>query len=213
MNFSTDRDLLVYEPTLFNDVPFAAQQRVEVYDAEVVGTTVFSISADFVQAQVEPGHVVLIDRLPFEVVQRIDGMTLSVSLLRNRTTDTALPRTGGDAAGLPLVMRTFAPQAAVVRESLLHLLGIDEGLADSLTADAVVSLSSMARLETLGTLERIYSSAAALTGNNEMLLFKADHYRRRLLAAASRTPVSIDTNGDGLPDEKRYLGMSRLVRG
>lgn len=210
MNYSTDRDLLVYEPTLFNDVPFAAQQRVEVYDAEVVGTTVYSVLADFEQAQVEPGHVVLINRRPYEVLQRIDDMTLTVSLLRDRTTDDAIP--GGDGTGLPLVMRTFAPQAAVVRQSLLHMLGIDEDLPGSLSADAVTSLATMARLETLGTLERIFSSAAALTGNNEMLLYKADHYRRRLLTAASRCPVPIDTNGDGLPDEKRYLGLTRLVR-
>ncbi|MEM1353378.1 MAG: hypothetical protein AAGC44_02095 [Planctomycetota bacterium] len=210
MNFSTDRDLLVYEPTLFNDVPFAAQQRIEVYDADVVGATVQSVLADFEQAQVETGHVVLINRRPHEVLQRVDDMTLTVSLLRDRTTDAAIP--SGDGQALPLVMRTFAPQAAVVRQSLLHMLGIDEDLPGSLTADAVTSPATMARLESLGTLERVYSSAAALTGNNEMLLYKADHYRRRLLTAASRLPVPIDTNGDGLPDEKRYLGLSRLVR-
>lgn len=68
------------------------------------------------------------------------------------------------------------------------------------------------RLEALGTLERIFSSAAALTGDNDALLFKAAEYRRRFLDAAMRCPVQIDTTGDGLPDEKRYVAVGRLTR-
>jgi len=212
MNFSTDRDLLAYEPTLFTDVPFVAQQRLSVTDAEVTGTAVFSITADFESAQVEPGGVVLIDRRPFEVLARTDEATLSVSLPRTHTTDPAIP--GGDGTALPLIARTFAPQAALVGEALLRMLGIDDAdPAHPLDEDAVVSLGAMARLETLGTLERIFSSAAALTGNNEHHLMKAAEYRRRFLNAAARSPIHIDTNGDGLPDEKRYLGLMRLTRG
>lgn len=212
MNFSTDRDLLAYEPSLFTDVPFVAQQRLSVTDAEVSGTTAFSISADFESAQVEPGCVVLIGRRPFEVVTRTDEATLTVSLPRTRTTDAAIP--GGDGTGMSLIARTFAPQAALVAEALLRMLGIDgSDPANGLNEDAVVSLGAMARLEVLGTLERVFSSAAALSGNNEHHLMKAAEYRRRFLAAAARSPILVDTNGDGLPDEKRYLGLMRMTRG
>lgn len=212
MNFSTDRDLLAYEPTLFNDVPFVAQQRVSVADAEVTGTTVFSLSADFVAAQVGPGSVVLIDRRPFEVVSRTDEATLTVSLPRTATSDPLIP--GGDGTALAFIARTFAPQAALVREALLRMLGIDESdPASTLDEESVVSLGAMARLEALGTLERVYSSAAALTGNNEHYLLKASEYRKRFLRSAARSPIRIDTNADGLPDEKRYLGLMRMTRG
>ena len=211
MNFSTDRDLLAYEPSLFTDVPFVAQPRLSVTDAEVTGTTVFSITADVDQAQVETGSVVLIDRRPFEVMARTDEATLSVSLPRTRTTDAAIP--GGAGAALPLIVRTFAPQAALVRDALLRMLGIDDAdPVNGLDEDAVVSLGAMARLEVLGTLERVFSSAAALTGNNEHHLMKAAEYRRQFLHAAARSPIHIDTNGDGLPDEKRYLGLMRMTR-
>lgn len=211
MNFSTDRDLLLYEPTLFNDLPWVSQQRLSVADGELVGTTLLSAEADFESAQVDTGSIVLVNKTPAEVLERVDAMTLTVSLPRTRTSDPALPP--GDVSSATVVARTFAPQADLVCGSLLRMLGLDGDDPDQpLGADAVVSLSLMARLESLGTLERVFSSAAALTGDNDALLFKAAEYRRRFMAAAARCPVQIDTTGDGLPDEKRYLGVGRLTR-
>ena len=211
MNFSTDRDLLLYEPTLFNDLPWVSQQRLSVSNGEVAGTTLVSPQADFEAAQVDTGSVLLVNKTPVEVLARIDTMTLTVSLPRTRTTDAAIPP--GDVSSAAVVARTYAPQAELVCASLLRLLGLDaDDPGQSLDADAVVSLSLMARLEVMGTLERVFSSAAALTGDNDVLLFKAAEYRRRLLEAAARCPVQIDVTGDGLPDEKRYLGVGRLTR-
>lgn len=211
MNFSTDRDLLLYEPTLFNDLPWVSQQRLSVTDADVMGTTLTSAEADFEATQVTTGSVLLVGKVPVEVLSRIDSMTLTVSLPRTRTSDAAIPP--GDVSSALVVARTFAPQAELVCGSLLGMLGLDSDDPDEpLDADAVVSLSLMARLESLGTLERVFSSAAALTGDNDGLLFKAAEYRRRFLEAAARCPVQIDTTGDGLPDEKRYIGVSRLTR-
>lgn len=211
MNFSTDRDLLLYEPTLFNDLPWVSQQRLSVTDAEVNGTTLTSTEADFEMAQVDVGSVLLVGKVPIEVLARVDSMTLTVSLPRTRTSDAAIPP--GDVSSAAVVARTFAPQAELVCGSLLRMLGLDADDPDEpLDADAVVSLSLMARLESLGTLERVFSSAAALTGDNDALLFKSAEYRRRLLEASARCPVQIDTTGDGLPDEKRYLGVGRLTR-
>lgn len=211
MNFSTDRDLLLYEPTLFNDLPWVSQQRLSVTDGEVTGTTLTSASADFNSAQVDAGCVLLVNTTPVEVVQRIDAMTLTVSLLRARTTDSVIPP--GDVPAASVVVRTFAPQSELLGASLLRMLGLDADDPDQpLDAEAVLSLSVMARLEALGTLERVYSSVAALTGDNDALLFKASSYRRRFLEAASRSPIQIDTTGDGLANEKRYVGVSRLVR-
>lgn len=211
MNFSTDRDLLLYEPTLFNDVPWIAQQRLSVTDGDVTGTTLSSATADFETAQVDAGSILLVDKVPVEVISLTDSMTLTASLPRARTTDAAIPP--GDGSSKSVIARTFAPQAELVCAALLRMLGLDSDDPDQpLDADAVVSLSLMARLEALGTLERVFSSAAALTGDNDGLLYKASEYRRRFAEAASRSPVQIDTNGDGLPDEKRYIGLSRLTR-
>ncbi|MFK7788218.1 MAG: hypothetical protein AB8C95_01830 [Phycisphaeraceae bacterium] len=211
MNFSTDRDLLIYEPTLFNDLPWVSQQRLSVTDGEVSGTTLTSIAADFEAAQVETGSVLLVNGTPVEVLTRTDSMTLTVSLARTKTTGTALPP--GDVTSATVIARTFAPQAELVCQSLLRMLGLDrDDPFQPLDGDAVVSLSLMARLEALGTLERVFSSAAALTGDNDVLLFKAAEYRRRFQEAARRCPLLIDTTGDGLPDEKRYIAVGRMTR-
>lgn len=228
MNFSTDRDLLALEPTVFHDVPWVGQQRVHLDDGYVEGTLLTSASADFVAGQVETGGVVLIDRVAHEITGREDAGTLTVSLLRSRLADAAIP----GAAGGPMTIsvRTFAPQAELVHDGLLRLLGIDPhpdanvnsagvagvagvaGESDVLTEDAVVSLSVMARLEALGTLERVYSGAAALTGDNQMLIYKAGEYRRRFRHATAQSSVLLDTNGDGHADERRRLGIVRLQR-
>ena len=211
MNFSTDRDLLVYEPTVFNDLQWVSQQRLSVADGSISGTTLTSVLADFEASAIDTGSVLLVGSTPVEVIERIDAMTLTVSLIRNKTSDAPIPP--GDGTGLIVVARSFMPQAELVCASLLRMLGLDaEDPDEPLDADAVVSLSLMARLESLATLERVFSSAAALAGDNDVLLYKAAAYRRQFHAAASHLPVQIDTNGDGLPDEKRYLGLSRLTR-
>ncbi len=80
--------------------------------------------------------------------------------------------------------RTFDLQASLVHDSLLRLIGIEPDDPDNeLTEDSVVSLGLMHRLEALGTLERIYSSAFALVGDNAALREKAREYRRRFQAA------------------------------
>ncbi len=203
MNFSTDRDLLYYEPAVFNDVPFIAQQRVQLTDAAVSGATLSSATGDFVSAQVEAGSVVLVADTPLEVMQRHDLHTLTVSLLRHRLSDAAIPPSPG--SGLTLIARTFAPQATLVHDALVAMLG----LADD---EPIVSLSVMARLEALGTLERVYASAVTLHGDQGALLHKAEYYRLRFRQAMERSTVLLDLDDDGVADVRRPLGVGALVR-
>lgn len=225
MNFSTDRDLLVLEPSVFVDVPFLAQQRLSIDDAEVDGTTVTTVLGDFAKAGIEPGHVVLIDRVAHEVISRDNATTLTVSLPRTRLADDPIEGPfAGSSDSHALLARTFEPQAALVHDAVLRLLGVDpapgsEAIGHAgdagegvLTEDAVVSLSVMARLEALGTLERVYASAAALVGDHQPLLARAGEYRRRFHHARVHATVLIDTDGDGLADERRRLGHTRFAR-
>lgn len=211
MNFSTDRDLLTLEPHVFRDVPFLSQQRVSVTDGVIAGTTLTSASADFVASQVEAGSVVLVNDVAHEVISRTDANTLSISLPRASLTDAAIP--SGDGSALTVMARTFDLQASLVHDSLLRLIGIEPDDPDNeLTEDSVVSLGLMHRLEALGTLERIYSSAFALVGDNAALREKAREYRRRFQAACATATILIDIDGDGFADSRRTLGVIRLHR-
>jgi hypothetical protein len=211
MNFSTDRDLLAIEPAVFEDVPFAAQKRLHVMDASVSGTTLTSVAADFVSAGVGAGSVVLINSVAHEVLGQTDANTLEVSLPRSHASDPGIP--GGNGSGMELVAYTFGPQAELVHDGLLRLIGIDPDDQDSgLTESSVLSVSLMARIEALGTLEVVYSGAASLVGENDTLLLKAGEYRRRFRQACTGATVSLDTDGDGLVDRRLPLGTVRFTR-
>jgi len=211
MSFSTDRDLLAVEPAIFEDVPFAAQRRLNVADGVVSGITLTSAGGDFAAAQVDVGAVVLIAGTAHEVLARVDANTLTVSLPRAHKTDPGIP--GGDGVSLEVVVQTFAPQAELIHDGLLRLLGIDPDDPDSsLDESAIISLSLMARLEALGTLETVYSGAASIVGDNDTLLMKAGEYRRRFRQACAGAHVSLDTDGDGVTDERLSLGTIRFQR-
>ncbi len=211
MNFSTDRDLLAIEPAVFEDVPFAAQRRLSVTDGSVSGNTLTSVAADFLSAQVDAGAVVLVGGVAHEVLTRTDANTLTVSLPRSHTTDPGIP--GGDGVGLDVLAQTFSPQAELVHDGLLRLIGINpDDLGSELTESTVLSVSLMARVEALGTLELVYSGAASLVGDNDTLLMKAGEYRRRFRQACAGATLSLDTDGDGLADRRLSLGTIHFAR-
>ena len=211
MTFSTDRDLLAIEPAVFEDVPFVAQRRLSVADGVVSGTTLTSGGADFDAAQVDVGSVVLVAGVAHEVLARVDANTLTVSLPRTHKTDPAIP--GGDGTALEVTAQTFAPQAELIHDGLLRLLGIDpDDAGAAIDESAIISVSLMTRLEALGTLEVVYSGAASLVGDNDTLLMKAGEYRRRFRQACAGASVSLDTDGDGVVDERLSLGTIRFQR-
>ena len=211
MSFSNDRDLLAVEPAIFEDVPFTAQRRLHVTDAAVSGTTLTSATADFVTAGVDAGSVILISGIAHEVVERTDANTLEVSLPRAKSNDSAIP--GGDGTDLEVEVRTFAPQAELVHDGLLRLVGIDPDQPDGeITEASVLSPTLLSRIESLGTLEMVYSAAASLMGDNDTLLMKAGEYRRRHRMACNSAVVLIDTDGDGEADLEVPLGSVRFER-
>jgi hypothetical protein len=209
MTFSTDRDLLVLEPSIFIDMPFIAQQRIRATDAAITGITLTSASSNFAAAQIGAGSVVLVANQSFEVLARIDDHTLTISMPRNSAADGAIPSTL-TGTNQPLVARTFAPQAALVADTLLRLVGIDPD--DTRRHDTIVSVGTMSMLETLGTLERIYSAATAINQESVSIRFKAADYRKRFAAACRSARVLIDTDHDGVGDVTRQPGVANLKR-
>ncbi len=211
MNFATDTDLLRYEPTLFNDLPWSSQQRIHVHDGHVTGTSLSSATANFNAACVEAGDVVLAGGIPHEVLGRPDDHTLTISRVRVRPLDYAIVPEPGDQ--LEVIIRTFSHQTAIVHGYLLQMLDIDvDDPSCGLDEDSIVSLSVMVRLEVLGSLQRIYNSSLSLSGDNQMLMHKAGEYTRRFKSACNRAAVLIDTDGDGYGDERRTISFTRLSR-
>jgi hypothetical protein len=213
MPFSTDRDLLALEPTLFNDVAFAALKRLEVTDGVVSGATLTSASGNFTNAGIEGGDVVLIANVACEVIERVDANTLTVSKLRGGLADAAIPP--GNASSLTVIHRTLEPQAGLVHDELLRALGIDPDGNSELTEDAIVSLSVMRDLEALKTIAHVLEAAVALGGDandHAVLREKAAEYRHRYRLMKEHAVVALDADGDGEADTWRELGTIELRR-
>lgn len=212
MNFSTDRDLLALEPMLFGEVIFASQKRLEMTDGVISGTALTTASGNFETAQIDAGDVILVADQPREVIARNSATSLTISLLRDRFSDEAIPP--GNGTSLTVVHRTFTPQAALVHDELLRLLGIDPDGHGDLSEDAIVSLSIMRDLEVLLTLARLYESAQTTADEEsaQLLRVKATAYRARFREAARSSVIHIDLDGDGHADAVRDLRAIGLVR-
>ena len=211
MPFATDRFLLAYEPDIFEDISFGSQTRVNVADGLVSGTTLTSATADFTTAQIDAGSVLLINAITCEVISRTDANTVEISLPRAAILDNAIPP--GDGSSLSVVGKTFANQAHLVYQKLLDKLGIIDGAIETApTADQILSLDNMRRLESLGTLARIYTGAVAIGADNTVVLTKSQNYREQFDAACNAAVIQFDTNADGIADFERHLGTINWVR-
>lgn len=206
--FSTDADLLAYEPDVFIDLPFAAQRTLRIADGVIVGAQLTSGAGGF--DALSPDDVVVLNAgssdavaLPIESVESDTQLTLTFAPV-------GLPAT----SGLTVEARTLRPQAAVVYEELLRAVGVDpDDPAATIGGDDIVSVELMRRLEVLGTLAVAYAAAIAPCGDNEAVERKATDYRKRFERAIRGARILIDTDGDGEADVWRSPGVGQLVRG
>jgi hypothetical protein len=198
-NFSKDSDLLAHEPMIFHELPFAGQTRLRVTDAAISGQTVTSPSGGF--AALAPGHVAIVG----------DGAFAIAAIVNDNTLTLAVPPVG--VGGSTLVVRTFAPQAAVVHDELLRALGIDPDHPGAAASESkIVSRSWMTQLEALGTLSRAYAAAVSIGADNRRILEKAERYRQRFSRGLIGAAVLLDLDGDGRPDTVRHPGIVTLTR-
>ena len=144
----------------------------------------------------------------------MDAHTLTLSLLRPRATDPAIPP--GDGSDQQAIVRTFLPQLEDVHASLLRMMGIEpagaNGSPAGLSSDSVLSRDAMAQLETLGALWRIYSTASAGAEHASALWIKARFHHRRFREALRASRIGIDLDGDGRADVILSPGSPTLHR-
>jgi len=212
MTFATDRDLLILEPNLFRDVLYAGQRLASGADAAISGTSLTSATAAFDLAQVTTGHIVLVNELPLEVISRVSGTELDVSLMRAARDGASLPPPPG--TGMAYEIATFGPQIEIVHRQIMRLADLDPDDIESGDPSEldVVNLDELTMLESLGALDLVLSGATALVGERGSLWSKAQIYRNRFQAARERTRVRIDLDGDGIGEVVRHLSVAKFIR-
>jgi len=211
MPFASDRDLLAFEPSLFRDIAWAGQRRIDGALASTAGATLTSAASDFDAAAIDPGFVAVLDGATLEVLDRPSATTLTVSLLRDDPAGPAIPPPA--FTGASLTITTFLPQITLVHDTLLRTVGIEPAdPAASPGAASITNPAAVARVEAIGALHLIFSAAAVTADGRAILWTKAGLYRDRFAALRRRLAVGVDLDGDGRPDATRRPNTLQFIR-
>lgn len=215
--FTSDRDLLMYEPRLFLDTVWVGQRLVSTTGFVTSGVLVAS-GATFTTIGVMPGHVLNYRDASYEVVQVLGATQLGLSVPRASPEDPVI--LAPDSVNSSARIYTFRHQMLIVHEQILRMVGIEPELepqpGEALVTEAsIVNPGALRRLEALGTLHLVFAAASAsgAVGEGSVLADKAAMYRERFAAERERVNVLIDMDGDGRPDAARRPTVMHLVRG
>jgi hypothetical protein len=217
IRFSSDVDILKYEPVLFGELHLSWQVLAQRTGASLTGTTLIASGADFAGAGVDTGGVVYLRSADgaidgaYEVVS-VDSMTeLTVSVVRPDPADN--PIAPPQAADVFYRISTFTPQAAEAAYQLTEHFGMQPGEPTSVvTLEDIIDTEVLRRASTFAVIASIYAMWAG-RDSSEGLWIKSLHYRQLFEKARQRCRLSIDLGTDGVADVTRIGGAVRLVRG
>jgi hypothetical protein len=210
--FAQDRDLLALEPNLFKDIAWTGQ-RLIACTGSVSGTTLTITpgDTDFTTAGIMPGHIVLVDGIPYEIVQVLTSTAATISILRADPAGPILPPAATVSA--PETIPSPAPQIAIAHAQLLRLLDIEPGDPNASPSESsITNPGALVLVECLAALHLILTAAAALATPGSTLWIRAAHYRERIAHERPRVAALIDLDGDGRPDATRRLSTFALLR-
>jgi hypothetical protein len=216
-NFSTDSDLLKWEPALLREIVVEHQCLTHGLGATSSGLTVTAAAGRFEASQVRPGHVIAlvnadqgVDGL-YEILSVEGETTLTASVVGARAGEwVPLPT----ATDLEFAIRTFDPQHEEARWALLARFGLETDAADP-AADLerwIAQKRALGRASVALVLATIYRGQATAGPEASGLARKAEHYARLYEDEVGRARVALDRDGDGRVDDVRGLASHRLRR-
>jgi hypothetical protein len=218
-NFSTDANLLKWEPAILRELALDHQCLARGSGASSQTFSVVAEAAGFKTARVAAGHVIHLRNDDqgidgyYEVLSVESETELLAGMLGGRGDEWVPLPTGTD---LEFDIHTFDPQHEEARWALLARFGLETDAADADTADGldrwifqrrVLRHASMALV-----LATIYRGQAAGGPETSGLAQKADHYARLYEDEVAKARLVLDRDGDGRPDDVRSLSSHRLRR-
>jgi len=214
--FSSDADILKYEPALFGELHPAGQVLAAGTGGALSGTTFTASGADFVSARVSAGGVIYLQSADgalaggYEIVSVDSATQLTISVTRSDSADEPIaPPAAGDVSYL---VCTFGPQASEVGFQLTEYFGIGPGNpASDVSAEDVLDADVLKRASCFAVIAGVYATLAS-KAEDENFWRKSLYYQRLFEKARERCRLSIDVGSDGVADVTKLGGSVRLVR-
>ncbi len=135
ITFSSDADILKYEPALFGELHLSSQVLAEGQGGTLSGTSFIAQDADFLACGVSPGGVIYLRGTSgspdgaYEIVSVTSATQLVVSVLRADSQQMLVAPPAGE--DLYWRISTFAPQAVEAAFELTAQFGLRPGRPDS----------------------------------------------------------------------------------
>lgn len=215
--FSTDVDLLKWEPVVFRDLALASQTLCEGADGVTSGTTFTSASGAFTSKGIAAGHVIYLSDSSnsidgcYEVVSVDSATQLTVSIVRQTTEDSAIGLPSG--SDLSYRISTLDPQAEEVAYGLLQYFGIKvSGDDEEITASDILNSRSLRQASVFAVLSAVFAGSAC--GENDPAGYwqKSLRYQKLYQTARIKARLEIDTDADNIAEHYRIGGTVRLRR-
>ena len=216
VSFSSDADILKYEPILFGELHLPWQVQASGAGGELDGTTFTASGAHFVSAQVQAGDVIYLRSADgtldgaYEIVAVDSATQLQVSVVRSDPNDecTAPPA----ATDIAYRISTFSPQATAVGFQLTEYFGIKPGDPDSeVEAEDVLNTNVLRRASIFAVISSIYRMLASKSKDDNYWR-KSLHYKRLFERTREGCRLIVDVGSDGVVDVTKIGGCTRLTR-
>src|SRR5690606_24802785 len=128
--FSTDADLLLWEPNLLSEAAFISQSLISG-TADLAATTLTIAAGNLLTSHAQADQVVVPGgalRRRHPIVSVASATTLTLSIVYEgvwHDAQTKTPSRVGSAVGLSFAIRTFYPQRRLVADLLRRSVGLD----------------------------------------------------------------------------------------
>ena len=215
--FSSDIDILKYEPALFGDLHFAGQVLTTGSGAVISNSQLTATDADFSGAQIAAGMVVYLQNDDgdidgvYEIISVDSAAQLTLSILRADSDSDAIALP--DAADVNYRICTYQAQSNEMFLRLAQHFGLRPGASDGeYSVDDILDTSVLKQVSVYGILSIVYATLAGSSNDDETFWEKSKYYKQFYEMALQRCRVSIDLGDDGVADYVRSGASVRLLR-
>ncbi|QQE13585.1 hypothetical protein JD969_09040 [Planctomycetota bacterium] len=203
MCFISDRDLLLYEPNILNEVIFTSQNIIENAACDFDGFVLTSDAVDFNEYPIQAGGILKLNDKSYEIVEKISANKLRLSQIRVNASDPYIK--GSYSQNGVFSVPTFKHQISLVHESLLSHLNVEQ--------DQILDINNIQEIEANLVLFQIYSAAIAMGEEGHFMnKIKMEHYDKKYKNLIERLAIEIDSDSESVPNHLIHLNSIQLKR-